>query len=61
MTQLIVESESDDGIYAAREWRDAPEIDFTVWLECTEKLHPGDIVTAKLTELSDCEYTAILA
>ena len=58
-TVMIVESKVEDGLYIGREWRDAPEIDFNIWLEAAHIYNQGDIVPVFLTEISDCEFTAV--
>lgn len=58
-TVMIIESRVEDGLYIGREWRDAPEIDFNIWLESEHIYKQGDIVTVLIKEITDCEFTAI--
>lgn len=44
----IIESVTDEGVVAARGYRDAPEVDGLVYIDTDEVLVPGDIETVKI-------------
>lgn len=45
----IVEAINSDGTIVGRTYKDAPEVDGLVFINTTEIIEPGDIITAKIT------------
>jgi ribosomal protein S12 methylthiotransferase len=56
----LVECESAEvpGFWEGRSWREAPEIDGVIFLECAEGLHPGSLVNAVITSSEGIDLVA---
>ncbi|MCR4797681.1 MAG: 30S ribosomal protein S12 methylthiotransferase RimO [Lachnospiraceae bacterium] len=53
----IIEGKVEDGVYAARSYRDAPDVDGLVFIETNKELFSGDIVSVHITK--EKEYDLI--
>ena len=53
----IIEGKVEDGVYAARSYRDAPDVDGLVFIETNKELFSGDIVLVHITK--EKEYDLI--
>jgi ribosomal protein S12 methylthiotransferase len=58
--RVLVECESAEvpGFWEGRSWREAPEIDGVIFLECAEGLHPGSLVNAVITSSEGIDLVA---
>ncbi len=55
--EVLVEEKDFDGSYLGRSRYDAPEIDNQVLFTSERELHPGDLVTVKLTDAFDYDLS----
>ncbi len=51
---------TDDDVYAARSYRDAPNVDGLVFVRCDYELISGSIVKVKITDASDYDIGGVL-
>ncbi|MCR5546211.1 MAG: 30S ribosomal protein S12 methylthiotransferase RimO [Lachnospiraceae bacterium] len=49
----FVEGKVEDGVYAARTYRDAPEVDGYIFIETNRELISGDIVSVRVTDFKE--------
>ncbi len=55
--EVLVEEKDFDGSYRGRSRYDAPEIDNQVLFTSERELHPGDLVTVKITDAFDYDLS----
>ncbi len=59
--QVLVDEAESSGLYLARSYADAPEVDGVVYVDSHVPLNPGDFVTVQVTHSDEHDLYAVLA
>ena len=50
----------DEGVYVARTYMDAPDVDGYFFVSCDKELESGDLITAKVTDCNEYDLIGVV-